>query len=123
MGLDQNFYMTRKERNHKNGLTIDYYDYFENGKKSGVTEILYLRKDYDMQEIISDIYEGCSYNCDYIVIDHKTYKKIIEKYLEVMKKQKDDDLRNKNYMTLKSLELIDILFDFRKYTLLYSECC
>lgn len=108
MGLDQVFYKI-KRKNKCNVL-----DYFEIEKGS---DILWLRKEYEISKIIEKVC-GNGYG-DAIKITHKQLKKIIKEYIKVIRKEED----NKYWfiMVLRQLELIDKLFNFKKYNLFYEE--
>lgn len=120
MGLDQMFFRTKRKRQYKNGGIIDAVDLsFDKELKDNSEVILCLRKEYDVSEIIYDIY-GNTYG-DALIIDHKTFRKILKKYEKLI--YEEEDLNQKSWMIMveKQLELINKLFNFNKYCLLYYE--
>ena len=116
MGLDQIFFRIKRKDSLTNGTIIDIYEL----KKTGEAEdILWLRKEYEIAEIIRNIYGSGGYG-DTLIIGHEDLKKIIDEYGKIIYKEED----NKGWMIMveRQLRLIDLLFDFDNYCLGYEEC-
>ena len=119
MGLDQIFYKVKQKHNNKGINGMGFMDIVELQRKGEAEDILWLRKEYEISEMIRDMKKKHDLS-DIVIIERNELKKIIEKYEDLIWEEEE----NKGYMIMvvRQLQLIDKLFDFEEYYLGYTEC-
>ena len=109
MGSMPIFYKIKKKENiYKNGDIIS--------AEEGEIILLTSKQDFKLNSIIWDIY-GTNGEQDLLIIDHKTFIKILEQYRKEVKEEKE--YLYWEHFIAEELGLINELFDFSNYYLGY----